>query len=130
METATPTSLPKLRVAMVGGGIAGLTAADPTSIFADDANPHGEDENLYHNSTTIAEPFSLAQYDTRIYGDEDRHFSSFTYFISAVHILARVVAVAWTHEIYEDHMQTIDNAIAGVVSPSPRRPRASRPLGV
>ncbi|KAK6823929.1 hypothetical protein RU639_006436 [Aspergillus parasiticus] len=68
------------------------------------------DENLYHNNT-IPEPFSMAQFDAQVYDDEDRPFSSFTYRIDAVRILARVLAVAWTHEVHEDHMKAIDNAI-------------------
>ncbi|KOC10170.1 hypothetical protein AFLA70_94g002911 [Aspergillus flavus AF70] len=61
------------------------------------------DENLCHNNT-IPEPFSMAQFDARVYGDEDRPFSSFTYRIDAV-------PVAWTHEVHENHMKAIDNAI-------------------
>ncbi|GMG49130.1 unnamed protein product [Aspergillus oryzae var. brunneus] len=43
------------------------------------------DENLCHNNT-IPEPFSMAQFDARVYGDEDRPFSSFTYRIDAVRL--------------------------------------------
>ncbi|KAF7628609.1 hypothetical protein AFLA_003962 [Aspergillus flavus NRRL3357] len=44
------------------------------------------DENLCHNNT-IPEPFSMAQFDARVYGDEDRPFSSFTYRIDAIDML-------------------------------------------
>ncbi|QRD88174.1 hypothetical protein F9C07_2249970 [Aspergillus flavus] len=57
------------------------------------------DENLCHNNT-IPEPFSMAQFDARVYGDEDRPFSSFTYRIDANHMKAIDNAItAWFHHL-------------------------------
>lgn len=70
------------------------------------------DETLYHNGISPSETLSLAQFDARIYDEEERKFSSFAYRIDAVRILARVLPVAWTHQVHRDHVQAIDNAIA------------------
>lgn len=55
---------------------------------------------------------SLAQFDARLFADEDFSFSSYSYRIEAIRILARVIAVSGANEAPADGIQAIDNAIA------------------
>ncbi|KAF7547016.1 hypothetical protein G7Z17_g8028 [Cylindrodendrum hubeiense] len=70
------------------------------------------DESLYVEGAFLMDPPSLAQFDARIYMDEELHFSSFCYRIEAIRILARSLGIAGTHEVHEDQVQAIDNALA------------------
>ncbi|GIZ47584.1 hypothetical protein CKM354_001067200 [Cercospora kikuchii] len=60
----------------------------------------------------IPQPLSLEKYDDRLFGDEDWHFSSASYRIDAIRILARVIAVSSANEVHADSIQSIDNAMA------------------
>ncbi|KAK7409658.1 hypothetical protein QQX98_008173 [Neonectria punicea] len=70
------------------------------------------DEALYVEGSFMMEPMTLSQFDSRIYAEEEFHFSSFTYRIEAVRILARALAIAWIHDIHRDQVEAIDNALA------------------
>ncbi|EKV12481.1 hypothetical protein PDIG_44050 [Penicillium digitatum PHI26] len=70
------------------------------------------DESSYLEGPFTNEPLSLAQFDARIYSEEEIIFSSFSYRIGAIRLLARVLAIAWTHDLHEDHVKIIDSALA------------------
>lgn len=70
------------------------------------------DESSYLEGSFTNEPLSLAQFDARIYSEEEIIFSSFSYRIGAIRLLARVLAIAWTHDLNEDHVKIIDSALA------------------
>ncbi|KAL4779897.1 fungal-specific transcription factor domain-containing protein [Aspergillus varians] len=75
------------------------------------------DDFLYaERSTSIPEPRTLAQFDSRIFMDDEARFSSFSYRIEAMRLLARVLAIAWTHDLHEDHPHHIDAAKANVAN--------------
>lgn len=56
-------------------------------------------------------PLTLAEYDQRLFMEEDVHFSSFTYRIDTMRLLARVLTVIDTTD--GEQVQAIDNALAG-----------------
>ncbi|KAF2485574.1 hypothetical protein BDY17DRAFT_315882 [Neohortaea acidophila] len=56
---------------------------------------------------------TLAQFDNRVFEDEDISFSSYCYRIEAVRILARVLAVAEDPDVEKDEFTAVDNALAG-----------------
>ncbi|CAI7669302.1 unnamed protein product [Penicillium palitans] len=70
------------------------------------------DESSYMEGSFTNEPQSIAQFDARIYSEEEIIFSSFSFRIGAVRLLARVLAIAWTHDLDEDHVKIIDSALA------------------
>ncbi|KAF7557417.1 hypothetical protein G7Z17_g732 [Cylindrodendrum hubeiense] len=70
------------------------------------------DEEMYVEGAFMTEPMTLTQFDSRIYVEEELPFSSFSYRIEAVRILARALAVAWIHDIHRDQILAIDNALA------------------
>ncbi|CAK4030921.1 related to C6 transcription factor [Lecanosticta acicola] len=70
------------------------------------------ESNAYEDGSIPSNPLSIQQYDGRLFGDDDLHFSSFCYRIDAVRILARVIAVSSTNEAHADAIQAIDNALA------------------
>ncbi|KAL3481731.1 fungal-specific transcription factor domain-containing protein [Aspergillus californicus] len=70
------------------------------------------DDVLYAQCVPSIEPLSLAQFDSRIFTDEEISFSSFTYRIEAVRLLSRVVSIAWTHDVHADDVDALDSALA------------------
>ncbi|CAG9947511.1 unnamed protein product [Clonostachys rosea f. rosea IK726] len=70
------------------------------------------DDLIYMEGGTQTNVFTLADFDSRIYMDEELQFSSSCYRIEAVRILSRSLAISWTHEVHEDQVQAIDNALA------------------
>ncbi|OKL59950.1 hypothetical protein UA08_04935 [Talaromyces atroroseus] len=70
------------------------------------------EESLYVEGSFFREPPSLAEFDARMYAPEETHYSSFCYRIEAVRVLARVLSIAWTHDVHEDQVRAIDNALA------------------
>ena len=73
------------------------------------------EEAIYAEGISLSSPPTLAQFDGRLFADEELQFSSFCYRIEAVRILSRVLAVAGTDEVHEDQIQAVDNALAGWV---------------
>lgn len=70
------------------------------------------EEGEYSEGSIPGNPTSLDHFDTRLFSEEELHFSSFCYRIDAVRILSRVLAVSTTNEAHADAIQAIDNAIA------------------
>lgn len=73
------------------------------------------EENVFAEGICLPCPPTLAQFDMRLFADEEVEFSSFCYRIEAVRILSRVLAIAGTDEVHEDQIQAVDNALAGWV---------------
>ena len=69
------------------------------------------EETIYASAGRLPQPYSLEQFDMRLFADEDLQFSSFAYRIEAARILARVLSVADSQD--EDQVQVVDNALAG-----------------
>ncbi|KGO72158.1 Transcription factor, fungi [Penicillium italicum] len=70
------------------------------------------DESSYLEGSFANERLSVAQFDARIYSEEEIIFSSFSYRIGAIRLLARVLSIAWTHDLNENHVKIIDSALA------------------
>ncbi|KAF2212094.1 hypothetical protein CERZMDRAFT_68331 [Cercospora zeae-maydis SCOH1-5] len=70
------------------------------------------DDEAFDRCRIPSQPFSLEKYDDRLFADEDCRFSSATYRIDAIRILARVIAVSSANEVHADSIQSIDNAMA------------------
>lgn len=66
------------------------------------------EERIYQNGLPAPPPPTVAQFDERIFADEERDFSSYCYRIEAVRILGRVVAVQDMIEGQQDHVEAID----------------------
>lgn len=66
------------------------------------------EERIYQNGLPAPPPPTIAQFDERIFADEERDFSSYCYRIEAVRILGRVVAVQDMIEGQQDHVEAID----------------------
>lgn len=66
----------------------------------------------YERCAIPSRSFSLQNYDGRLFADEEWQFSSASYRIDAVRILARVIAVSSANEVHADSIQSIDNAMA------------------
>lgn len=73
------------------------------------------DEETYAAEASFVCPSSqsLAQFDERLFADDESQFSSFCYRIEAVRILARVLDLTGAHESHPDQIQAVDNALAG-----------------
>lgn len=71
------------------------------------------DENAYvEGRMVLGEPPSMAQFEARIFSEEDLVFSSFCYRIEAVKVLAKVLAISSTQEIEEEQVQAIETTLA------------------
>ncbi|KAJ5184092.1 hypothetical protein N7492_001708 [Penicillium capsulatum] len=70
------------------------------------------EERIYQDGLTPPPPPTIAQFDGRVFADEERDFSSYTYRIEAVRILGRVVATQEMTEGQQDHVEAIDARIA------------------
>jgi hypothetical protein len=70
------------------------------------------DESLYVEGAFLMEPPTVEQFDARVYAEEELQFSSFCYRIEAVRILARALSISCVHEVQEEQVQAIDNALA------------------
>ncbi|KAL4891528.1 hypothetical protein BDV59DRAFT_65414 [Aspergillus ambiguus] len=69
------------------------------------------EERIYQDGLTPPPPPTIAQFDNRVFADEERDFSSFTYRIEAVRILGRVVGIQDMVEGQQDHVEAIDARI-------------------
>lgn len=70
------------------------------------------EERIYQDGLTPPPPPTIAQFDERVFADEERDFSSYSYRIEAVRILGRVVATQDMVEGQQDHVEAIDARIA------------------
>lgn len=70
------------------------------------------EERIYQDGLTPPPPPTVAQFDERVFADEERDFSSYCYRIEAVRILGRVVAMQEMVEGQQDHVEAIDARIA------------------
>lgn len=66
------------------------------------------EDRIYQDALPAPPPSTVAQFDERIFADEERDFSSFCYRIEAVRILGRVVAIQDMIEGQQDHVEAID----------------------
>ncbi|RJE24377.1 transcription factor [Aspergillus sclerotialis] len=66
------------------------------------------EDRIYQNGLPAPPPPTIAQFDERIFADEERDFSSYCYRIEAIRILGRVVAVQDMIEGQQDHVEAID----------------------
>ncbi|KKK16366.1 hypothetical protein AOCH_003645 [Aspergillus ochraceoroseus] len=62
------------------------------------------EERIYQDGLAPPSPPTVAQFDERVFADEERDFSSFAYRIESVRILGRVVAIQDMVEGQQDHM--------------------------
>ncbi|KAJ5227587.1 uncharacterized protein N7469_007593 [Penicillium citrinum] len=70
------------------------------------------EERIYQDGLNPPTPPTIAQFDERVFADEERDFSSYSYRIEAVRILGRVVATQEMTEGQQDHVEAIDARIA------------------
>lgn len=70
------------------------------------------EERIFQDCLSPPPPPTITQFDARVFADEERDFSSFTYRIEAIRILGRVVAIQDMVEGQQDHVEAIDARIA------------------
>ncbi|KAJ5756795.1 hypothetical protein N7533_006338 [Penicillium manginii] len=70
------------------------------------------EERIYQDGLTPPPAPTIAQFDERVFADEERDFSSYSYRIEAVRILGRVVATQAMTEGQQDNVEAIDARIA------------------
>ncbi|KAI9930586.1 hypothetical protein ASPWEDRAFT_107394 [Aspergillus wentii DTO 134E9] len=70
------------------------------------------EERIYQDGLTPPPPLTVAQFDERVFADEERDFSSFSYRVEAIRILGRVVGIQDMIEGQQDHVEAIDARIA------------------
>jgi Fungal specific transcription factor domain/Fungal Zn(2)-Cys(6) binuclear cluster domain len=99
---------------VVDGIMAGFWRKSEFSIhsFASDVLLPCE-EPTYMDAACLPNPPTVAQFDNRLFADDEVKFSSFCYRIEAARILARVLALTGAQETQQDHVQAVDNALAG-----------------
>ncbi|KAL2842151.1 hypothetical protein BJY01DRAFT_249195 [Aspergillus pseudoustus] len=78
----------------------------------DNEDEAAADAQGIHSTRPLPPPRSLVEFDARVFAHEEISFSTFTYRIEAVRLLARVVAVAWTHDMHVDTLDALDSALA------------------
>lgn len=71
------------------------------------------EEATYMDASCVPNPPTVAQFDSRLFADDELQFSSFCYRIEAARILARVLALTGAREVHQDQVQAVDNALAG-----------------
>lgn len=70
------------------------------------------EERIYQEGLTPPLPTTIAQFDERVFADEDIDFSSFSYRIEAVRILGRVVALGDIIQGQQEQVEIVDARIA------------------
>ncbi|KAJ5714578.1 uncharacterized protein N7483_011759 [Penicillium malachiteum] len=70
------------------------------------------EERIYQDGIAPPPSPTIAQFDERVFADEERDFSSYSYRIEAVRILGRVVATQDMIEGQQDQVEAIDARIA------------------
>ena len=71
------------------------------------------EDPVFLNGAPFPTPPTLAQFDNRIFDDEEISFSSYCYRIEAVRIMARVLTIAEDPDVERDEFTAVDNALAG-----------------
>ncbi|KAJ5783243.1 hypothetical protein N7457_005017 [Penicillium paradoxum] len=69
------------------------------------------EERIYHEALPPPPPPTIAQFDGRVFAEEERDFSSYCYRIEAIRILGRVVAMQNMTEGQQDQVEAIDARI-------------------
>ncbi|KAL4960832.1 Zn(II)2Cys6 transcription factor [Aspergillus stella-maris] len=69
------------------------------------------EERIYQDGLAPPPPPTIEQFDERVFADEERDFSSYTYRIEAARILGRVVAIQDLVEGQQDKVEAIDARI-------------------
>lgn len=70
------------------------------------------EQQIYQDGLEPPPPPTIAQFDQRVFADEERDFSSFAYRIEAVRILGRIVAITDMMDGQQDHVEAADARIA------------------
>ncbi|KAJ5638209.1 hypothetical protein N7490_008088 [Penicillium lividum] len=70
------------------------------------------EERIYQDGLTPPPAPTIAQFDERVFADDERDFSSYCYRIEAVRVLGRVVATQDMVEGQQDQVEAIDARIA------------------
>lgn len=66
------------------------------------------EDRIYQEGLPAPPPPTIAQFDERIFADEERDFSSYCYRIEAVRILGRIVAIQDMIEGQQDQVEAVD----------------------
>ncbi|KAJ6118678.1 hypothetical protein N7471_013298 [Penicillium samsonianum] len=69
------------------------------------------EERIYHDALPPPPSPTIAQFDGRVFAEEERDFSSFCYRIESIRILGRVVAMQDMTEGQQDHVEALDARI-------------------
>lgn len=69
------------------------------------------EERIYQEGLSPPPPPTIAQFDERVFAEEDRDFSSYCYRIESIRILGRVVAMQQMTEGQQDRVEEIDARI-------------------
>ncbi|KAJ5560774.1 hypothetical protein N7535_008971 [Penicillium sp. DV-2018c] len=69
------------------------------------------EERIYHDALPPPPSPTIAQFDERVFAEEELDFSSYCYRIESVRILGRVVAMQEMTEGQQDHVEAIDARI-------------------
>jgi hypothetical protein len=70
------------------------------------------EERIYLDGLIPPAPLTIAQFDERVFADEELDFSSYSYRIEAVRVLQRVVAIQEMVDGQQDHVEAVDARIA------------------
>ncbi|KAL2823857.1 hypothetical protein BJY01DRAFT_230604 [Aspergillus pseudoustus] len=69
------------------------------------------EERIYQDGLAPPPPPTIAQFDDRVFADEERDFSSYTYRIEAARILGKVISIQDIVEGQQDQVEAIDARI-------------------
>ncbi|KAL3455074.1 hypothetical protein BJX64DRAFT_273032 [Aspergillus heterothallicus] len=69
------------------------------------------EERIYQEGMAPPPPPTIAQFDDRVFADEERDFSSYTYRIEAARILGKVISIQDIVEGQQDQVEAIDARI-------------------
>ncbi|KAJ5506955.1 hypothetical protein N7453_005912 [Penicillium expansum] len=69
------------------------------------------EERIYHDALPPPPSPTIAQFDERVFAEEERDFSSYCYRIESIRILGRVVAMQDMTEGQQDHVEALDARI-------------------
>ncbi|KAL2869195.1 Zn(II)2Cys6 transcription factor [Aspergillus lucknowensis] len=69
------------------------------------------EERIYQDGLAPPPPPTIAQFDERVFADEERDFSSYTYRIEAARILGKVISIQNLVEGQQDQVESVDARI-------------------
>ncbi|KAL2822964.1 hypothetical protein BJX63DRAFT_2691 [Aspergillus granulosus] len=69
------------------------------------------EERIYQDGLAPPPPPTIAQFDDRVFADEERDFSSYTYRIEAARVLGKVISIQDMVEGQQDQVESIDARI-------------------